>query len=128
MYIVIDENDRRPIYQQVVDEIKALIARGELREGVALPPVRQVAADLSVNLNTVATAYRELQREGLINVRHGAGAVVASRTTQGKTDDELRKPLRAALTQLVLAGMARGEIMSLVGEELRGLLKGNKSA
>ena len=128
MYIVIDENDRRAIYQQVVDEIKALIARGELREGAALPPVRQVAADLGVNLNTIATAYRELQREGLISVRHGAGAVVvASRTTAPeRTDDELRKPLRGALTQLVLAGLARAEIMAIVSDELRGLLKGNR--
>jgi GntR family transcriptional regulator len=129
MYIVIDETDRRPIYRQVVDEIKALIARGELREGTALPPVRQVAADLGVNLNTIATAYRELQSEGLINVRHGAGAVVASRTTttaQGNTPDELRKPLRAALTQLVLAGLPRSEIMAIVGDELRGLLKAGK--
>lgn len=126
MYIVVDENDRRPIYQQVVDEIKALIARGELREGAALPPVRQVAADLGVNLNTIATAYRELQREGLISVRHGAGAVVASSTAQGKSDDELRKPLRAALTQLVLAGLPRAQIMTIVGDELRGLLKGNR--
>jgi GntR family transcriptional regulator len=126
MYIVVDENDRRPIYQQVVDEIKALIARGELREGAALPPVRQVAADLGVNLNTIATAYRELQREGLISVRHGAGAVVASTTAQEKSDDELRKPLRAALTQFVLAGLPRAEIMAVVADELRGLLKGNK--
>lgn len=126
MYIVVDENDRRPIYQQVVDEIKALIARGELREGTALPPVRQVAADLGVNLNTIATAYRELQREGLINIRHGAGAIVSSSTAQEKTDDELRKPLRAALTQLVLAGLPRTEIMTIVGNELRGLLKGGK--
>lgn len=126
MYIVVDENDRRPIYQQVVDEIKALIARGELREGAALPPVRQVAADLGVNLNTIAAAYRELQREGLISVRHGAGAVVASSTAQEKSDDELRKPLRAALTQFVLAGMVRAEIMAVVADELRGLLKGNR--
>jgi len=126
MYIVVDEADRRPIYQQVVDEIKNLIARGELREGTALPPVRQVAADLGVNLNTIATAYRELQREGLINIRHGSGAVVASSTAQEKTDDELRKPLRAALTQLVLAGLPRAEIMSVVTDELRGLLKGNR--
>ena len=126
MYIVVDENDRRPIYQQVVDEVKSLIARGELREGAALPPVRQVAADLGVNLNTVATAYRELQREGLINIRHGAGAIVSSSTAQEKTDDELRKPLRAALTQLVLAGLARAEIMSVVTDELRALLKGNR--
>ena len=126
MYIVVDENDRRPIYQQVVDEIKALIAQGELREGTALPPVRQVAADLGVNLNTIATAYRELQREGLINIRHGAGAVVSSSTAQAKTDDELRKPLRAALTQLVLAGLPRTKIMTIVGNELRGLLKSSK--
>ena len=126
MYIVVDENDRRPIYQQVVDEIKALIARGELLEGTPLPPVRQVAADLGVNLNTIATAYRELQREGLITVRHGAGAVVLSSTAQEKTDDELRKPLRAALTQLVLSGLVRTEIMTIVAEELRGLLKGNR--
>lgn len=126
MYIVVDENDRRPIYQQVVDEIKSLIARGQLVEGTALPPVRQVAADLGVNLNTIATAYRELQREGLISVRHGAGAVVASTTAQEKSDDELRKPLRAALTQFVLAGLPRAEIMAVVAEELRGLLKGNK--
>jgi GntR family transcriptional regulator len=126
MYIVVDENDRRPIYQQVVDEIKALIARGELREGAPLPPVRQVAADLGVNLNTIATAYRELQREGLITVRHGAGAVVLSSTAQERTDDELRKPLRAALTQLVLSGLVRTEIMTIVAEELRGLLKGTR--
>ena len=127
MYIVIDENDRRAIYQQVVDEIKALIARGELREGAPLPPVRQVAADLGVNLNTIATAYRELQREGLISVRHGAGAVVASRrAAPERSDDELRRPLRAALTQLVLAGLPRAEIMAIVGDELRGLLKGNR--
>lgn len=126
MFIVVDENDRRPIYQQVVDEIKALIARGELREGAALPPVRQVAADLGVNLNTIATAYRELQSEGLINIRHGSGAIIASRTTAEKTDDELRKPLRAALTQMALAGLPRAEIMSIVTEELRGLLKGAK--
>ena len=126
MYITVDADDRRPIYQQVADGIKALIARGELREGATLPPVRQLAADLGVNLNTVATAYRELQNEGLITVRHGSGAVVASRTAAERTEDELRTPLRTALTQLVLAGLPRAEIMSIVADELRGLLKGAK--
>ena len=79
MYITIDESDRKPIYRQVADEIKGLIARGALREGMALPPVRQVADDLGVNLNTVAAAYRELKKEGLVAVRHGSGAVVSSR-------------------------------------------------
>lgn len=126
MFITIDEADARPIYVQVAEEIKALIARGELAEGAPLPPVRQLAADLGVNLNTVATAYRELQEEGLVNIRHGAGAVVASRTARDKSEEALRKPLRAALTGLVLAGLPRVEIMNLVQSELRALLKGAK--
>jgi GntR family transcriptional regulator len=126
MFITIDEADARPIYVQVAEEIKALIARGELAEGAQLPPVRQLAADLGVNLNTVATAYRELQGEGLLSIRHGAGAVVASRTARDKSEEELRKPLRAALTGMVLAGLPRVEIMNLVQSELRALLKGAK--
>jgi GntR family transcriptional regulator len=128
MHITVDEEDGRPIYRQIVDELKALIARGELREGAPLPPVRQLAGDLGVNLNTVAIAYRELQAEGLLNVRHGAGATVAARGADRErpSDDELRKPVRAALTGLVLAGLRRAEIMALVGDELRALLKGAK--
>lgn len=124
MHITIDDADPRPIYRQVTDEIKSLIARGELREGAALPPVRQLAADLGVNLNTIATAYRELQSEGLLTVKHGAGATVSSRRSSEASIEDLRKPLRSALTSLVLAGLPRVEIMNIVQGELRGLLKG----
>jgi GntR family transcriptional regulator len=123
MLLTIDTNDRRAIYEQVADGIKALIAKGELAEGAALPPVRQLAADLGVNLNTIAAAYRELQEEGLILVKHGSGAVVASRTMTGHSVDELRRPLRTALTHLVLAGIPRGKILSIVTAELHALLK-----
>lgn len=126
MFIVIDENDKRPIYRQVADEIKALIARGDLAEGATLPPVRQMASDLGVNLNTIATAYRDLQAEGLITVRHGSGAVVTSRTASGQTASELRKPLRAALTQFSLAGLKRAEIMNILTEELNALWPGKR--
>ena len=123
MYITIDELDRRPIYRQVADEIKALIARGSLSEGMALPPVRQVADDLGVNLNTIAAAYRELQKEGLLKVRHGAGAVVSSRRIAQQSDADLRKSLRASLAHLVLAGLPRTEILEIVNEELRDLFR-----
>lgn len=132
MIIHVDANDPRPIYRQVADEIRALIASGALRTGDALPPVRQVAADLGVNLNTIATAYRELQDEGLITVRHGARALVASRTTstaRGTKESEsreLRRSLRTVLTKLVLAGLPRSQIMSQVSEELRELTKGSR--
>jgi GntR family transcriptional regulator len=124
MYITIDETDGRPFYRQVVDEIKGLIARGELQEGSSLPPVRQVALDLGVNLNTIAFAYRTLQKEGLIKVRHGSGAIVTSRVLGEKADDQLRTQVRTALTHLVLAGLKRSEIKALVDTELNELLKG----
>jgi GntR family transcriptional regulator len=123
MYITIDERDRRPLYQQVADEIKGLIAAGELPEGSSLPPVRQVAADLGVNLNTVAFAYRRLQKEGLIRIKHGSGAIVTSRLTGQKANDHVQIQLRAALTDMVLVGMTRPEISSLVNELLDGMVK-----
>ena len=126
MHILIDESDLRPIYRQVADEIRRLIAGGALAEGEALPSVRQVAVDLGVNLNTVAGAYRELQAEGLVTIRHGSGAVVTSRKTSAKDAGELRKPLQSALTALVLAGVPREEIVSLVRRELRALTRGSR--
>jgi GntR family transcriptional regulator len=123
MLIIIDQNDSRPIYQQIADEIRFLIARGELTEDAPLPAVRQLASDLGVNLNTVATAYRELQADGLLTIKHGAGAVVASRTTTEKSVDNLRKPLRSALANMFLAGLSWAEIMNLVVDEMRGLLR-----
>jgi GntR family transcriptional regulator len=123
MYITIDEADRRPVYRQIADEIKGLIARGELEEGSALPPVRQVASDLGLNLNTIAAAYRELQKEGLVRVRHGAGAVVTSRRVSQQDDAELRKALRSSLAHLTLAGLPRTEILTIVNEELQQLFR-----
>jgi GntR family transcriptional regulator len=127
VHLTIDTKDRRPIYQQVADGFRALIASGELQEGQKLPPVRQIAADLGVNLNTIAVAYRELQDDGLIVVRHGSGATVAPRTASKQSDVELRRPLRSALTQMLLSGLQRREILSMVQDELRGLRKPAKS-
>ena len=126
MFLTINTKDPRPIYQQVADGIKELIASGKLKEGVVLPPVRQLAADLGVNLNTIATAYRELQKDGLLAVKHGSGSVVASRTAVEKNQGELVQPLRTALTQLVLAGLPSAKIMDIVVRELHTVTKGNK--
>lgn len=126
MIIIIDENETRPIYQQIADEIRLLIVKGELKEQDVLPSVRQLAGDLGINLNTVATAYRELQNENLLTIKHGAGAVVTSNTTQRKEDEQLRKPLRFALAHLFLAGLSWAEIMNLVVDEMRGMLRESK--
>ncbi len=126
MFLTIDTRDSRPIYQQVVDGIKEVIARGDLKEGAGLPPVRQLAADLGVNLNTIATAYRELQKDGLIVVKHGSGSVVASRTAAERDEGELLRPLRTALTQLVLSGLPSNKILDIVARELHLVTKGSE--
>jgi GntR family transcriptional regulator len=118
MFLTIDSSDKRPLYLQIVDGVKALIASGELREGMPLPSVRQVANDLGVNLNTIAVAYRQLQEEGFLRVRHGTGAVVSSRRARDVGEEELRKPLRTALTQLILGGRSEREIITAVRQEL----------
>jgi DNA-binding transcriptional regulator YhcF (GntR family) len=87
-------------------------------EGTPLPPVGQLAADLGVNLNTIATAYRELQKDGLIVVKHGSGSVVAARMPTARTPGELRTPPRTALTQFVLAGWTKSKILEAVTQEL----------
>lgn len=126
MHITIDAGDPRPIYRQVADEIKALIASGALEKGAGLPSVRQLAADLGVNMNTIATAYRDLQAEGLIDVRHGSGARVASRRSGSASRDAIRKALRGVLAEMLLAGMKPREIARAVASELDGLSKGAK--
>jgi len=125
--ITINTQDRRPIYQQIADGIRTLIASGQIAEGQSLPPVRQLAADLGVNLNTVAAAYRDLQDEGLIVVRHGARAVVASRDGARPADGEIRRPLRSVLARMVLSKMPRTEILNVVTDELDALLHGSGS-
>jgi len=118
MFLTVDANDNRPLYQQIVDGVKALIARGDLREGMTLPSVRQVAGDLGVNLNTIAVAYRQLQDEGFLTVRHGSGAVVSSRRARSVEEDQLLKRLRTALTELILAGLNDREIAAAVRQQL----------
>lgn len=126
MFITIDENDDRPIYKQIADGIRLSIVSGELKENDHLPSVRQLASDLGVNLNTVATAYRELQNDGLLTVKHGAGATVSSKKSNQKMDEELRKPLRVALTQMYLSGLTWAEVMNLVVDEMSLILKEEK--
>jgi len=78
MQIRIDNASGRAVYQQIIDQIKRDIALGRLVKDEKLPTVRQLAAQLAINPNTIAKAYRQLEQEGIIVTRPGAGAFVAS--------------------------------------------------
>jgi GntR family transcriptional regulator len=76
MHIQLDFRSGQPIYIQIVEQIRQMVVNGELRPGDQLPTVRQLAADLRVNFNTVARAYRLLDEAGLISTQHGRGTYV----------------------------------------------------
>src|SRR6202007_2618787 len=67
-----------PIYLQLMEQVKHSIETGALRPGEQLPGIRPLAEELVINPNTVAQAYRELEHEGIIELRHGAGAFVSA--------------------------------------------------
>jgi GntR family transcriptional regulator len=77
MQIRIDNSSGRPVYQQIIDQIKRDIALGRLKRDQKLPTVRQLAGRLAINPNTIAKAYRLLEQEGIIVTKPGAGAFVA---------------------------------------------------
>src|SRR6201995_3544322 len=75
---VISQSDKRPMYLQIMEQIKQQIAVGDWAEGQAIPSIRQLAVDLQVSVITVKRAYYELEREGVIVTQHGKGSGVAS--------------------------------------------------
>lgn len=98
----IDHRSGRPVYSQIVDGIKALIYSSRLQSGFQLPTVRALAAALDINPNTAARAYRELERDGVINSRVGRGSFVES---VGKGEGE--KAVESRLKELELEFQSR---------------------
>jgi GntR family transcriptional regulator len=77
MQITIDHGSERAVYQQIIDQVKRDIAMGRLKTGQRLPTVRELSAALVINPNPIAKAYRQLEQDGIIVTRPGAGAFVA---------------------------------------------------
>ena len=78
MQIRIDNASDRPVYQQIIDQIKRDIALGRIVKNEKLPTVRQLAVQIAINPNTIAKAYRQLEQQGIIVTKAGAGAFVAN--------------------------------------------------
>ena len=117
MHIVLNTTDARPIYVQIMDEVRRALVLGALRPEDPLPSVRQLAGDLRLNPNTVAQAYRELQREGLIYVRRGQGAFVADRPAAAPDRDLLVREVAArALLDAHRHGLSAEDLIAAIRE------------
>ena len=121
-----------PIYLQLIEQVKHAIETGALRAGEQLPGIRPLAERLVINPNTVAKAYRELEHEGIIELRHGAGAFISGNVGPRRMTANVRAGqaiVAAAITRLRARGLGEEEIRRLFEAQLAGLPgKGERSA
>ncbi len=124
LHLTVNQGDGVPIYLQLVQQIKRLIATKRLGADSELPPVRVLAQQLVLNPNTVVRAYRELEVAGLIYKRRGAGTYVSTKGTP-YTDDECRRILGQRADALLVEGRTLGydseKLIELLRERERAL-------
>jgi len=128
LILTIDRALEDPVYRQVADQLRRLVASGELVPGTALPSVRQLARDLGVNLNTIARAYRLLESEGFLVIRDRAGVTVAApaEEIEHSARAKLLDELTATLARLRQAGMTTDDLMTIVQIEVLAIDGGGK--
>ena len=116
-----DTTSRTPIYRQLIDQIRRGIAQGRLQAEDRLPSVRQLSRELVVNPNTVARAYTELERDGILITQQGRGVFVAAPSSD-LTKKARRKQLQEKLDQLfveaVHLGFSSEELMAMVQDRI----------
>ncbi len=115
--LTVDPRSGVPIYLQVIEQVKRSVAIGVLGAGEQLPTVKQLALDLTINPNTVAKAYRELERDGVIETSPGRGSFVKSNgvkdTTKAAAMDVARDAIDGAVREAKSIGLDGQEIRSL---------------
>jgi GntR family transcriptional regulator len=117
MQIQISSSDGVPIYQQIVSQVRYLIAAERLQAGEELPPIRVLAEQLTVNPNTVARAYLELEHAGIVTKRHGSGTYVSetrNAVPQREKTKILTKRADALLTEARHLNVELSEVIKLL--------------
>src|SRR5262245_36397495 len=119
MHIQISPSDGVAIYQQIVSQVRYLVAAGRLKAGEELPPIRVLAEQLTVNPNTVARAYLELEHAGIVTKRHGSGTYVSeARATVSSREKNriLAKRIDALLAEARHLDVSLGAVIDLLRE------------
>lgn len=122
MWFKVDPRLSSPVFQQVIDGVKEAVARGVLEPGERLPSVRDLASLMALNHNTVAKAYQELEREGVIEVLRGRGAYIPGKLPDLKTPEglhHLQESMRKLLVEAHYLSMTEGETLDMFTEVVR---------
>jgi GntR family transcriptional regulator len=108
-----------PLYVQLMEQIKHAVETGALREGDQLPTIRKAAEDLVMNPNTVVRAYRELEHEGIVELRHGAGAFIKeSAGGRARIVRKAQAVIQTTLERLAPLGLTEEELRRIFENEL----------
>lgn len=121
MLFDIDPHSPIPIFEQIVAQVIFNIASGGLEVGSLIPSVRQLGTRLTVHPNTVAKAFQELERLGILSARRGRGMEVtpdALKICQARRREMVGKRIREALREAVSSGLSAEEVRRLVEEEI----------
>lgn len=117
----VDPRSPTPLYAQIAARIRVAVAAAELRPGDALPSVRQLAARLRVNPATVVQAYRDLETEGFVEMRQGAGTFVRDVQSDKRASERARQAIalvRRMVAEASRLGLSTNEIVAAVAKEL----------
>jgi GntR family transcriptional regulator len=120
MHDEIDPRSPVPLYEQIAARIRVAVAAEEYQAGEALPSVRQLAAALRVNPSTVVQAYRDLEREGFVEMRQGAGTFVKALAAAEREQERTRQArglVRALLAEAARLGIGSTEVARAFAEE-----------
>lgn len=124
--IQITTGSQTPIYRQVIDQVRATIASGNLQVGDALPSVRSLASELVVNPNTVAKSYSALVRDGVIESHKGRGYFVAKRReiyTKAEKGRRLSEAVAPVLAEAISLGFDQQAVISEIEKQFKRLSK-----
>lgn len=117
MRILISNSSDKPIYDQIVDQMKSLILKGDLAEGEALPSIRNLAKELQISVITTKRAYEELENEGFIETVRGKGSYVAEENKELFKEKKLKlieEKLEEAVTEANALGLTEEEVIDMV--------------
>lgn len=127
--IRLDFRSSQPIYEQIISQYKFLTLQGYLKSGDAIPSVRRLAVDLEITPGTVAKAYREMEKQGLIETLRGKGTFIAGIPEKVRDEgviNQVKEGLKEQCMELIYQGLNRSEIIRLI-EDILEELQGGKS-
>ena len=131
MFFTIDPNNGLAIYDQILRQVKFAVASGALQAGQRVPSLQELSAQLALNPNTVARAYRELQAEGVLEMVRGVGLEISSKAVkrcQQERDALIRERMRCGLTEARQSQLDDEELRKMFDEELASLSEGSAVA